>query len=62
LWGKLFVLDNHNYDRNYSQDNNTSNETVGKYVIYYTDSLVDEISNNQGCTIYIFKLNLFLLL
>ena len=59
--GKLFVLDNHYYDRNISQENNTSNdnETVAKYAIYYTNLLVDEISSNQGCTIYSFKLNIF---
>ena len=57
--GKLFVLDNHFYDRNISQDNNTHNETIGKYVIYYTDLLVDEISSIKGCTIYNFNLNIF---
>ena len=57
--GKLYVLDNHYYDRNISLDNDTNNETVGKYVIYYTDLLVDEISSIQGCTIYNFNFNVF---
>ena len=48
--GKLFVLDNHYYDRNIS---------VGKFIIYYIILLVDEISSNQGYTIYSFKLNFF---
>lgn len=57
--GKLFLLDNHYIDRNISQDNNTNNETVQKFVIYYTNLLVDEISSNQGCTLYSFNLNIF---
>ena len=56
--GKLYVLDNHLYDRNISQDNNTSNETVKKYVIYYTNLLADEISSIEGCTIYSFNLSI----
>ena len=60
--GKLFVLDNHYYNRTTDEsdyfDHNT-NETVGKLVIYYANLEKDELSNIKGCSIYIFKFNIY---
>ena len=60
--GKLFVLDNHYYNRTINEsdyfDHNT-NETVGNLVIYYTNLEKDELSNIKGCSIYIFNFNAY---
>ena len=60
--GKLFVLDNHYYNRTKNEsdyfDHNT-NETVGKIVIYCTNLEKDELSNIKGCSIYIFNFTIY---
>ena len=67
--GNLYLLDNHFYYTNNSEinglmnnmgnDNDTQNETIGKFVIYKTELKNDELSYKKGCTIYIFKLNMY---
>ena len=67
--GNLYLLDNHFYYRNDSEindlnhnmgnDNDTQNETIGKFVIYRTELKNDELSYKKGCTVYMFKLNMY---
>ena len=67
--GNLYLLDNHFYYKNNTEinglmnnmgnDNDTQNETIGKFVIYKTELKNDELSYKKGCTIYIFKLNMY---
>lgn len=65
--GNLYLLDNSFYHRNNTEingnnlrnDNDTQNETIGKFVIYKTKLKNDELSYKKGCTIYIFNLNMY---
>ena len=67
--GNLYLLDNHFYYKNDTEingliynmrnDNDTQNETIGKFVIYKTELKNDELSYKKGCTVYIFKLNIY---
>ena len=71
--GKLYLLDNHYYNRNSSINNDsdikllksddikneTENETVKYFAIYVAELSKDEYSYINGCSIYIFKLNIF---
>ena len=69
----MYLLDNHYYNRNSSINkdndiqllkgddikNETENETVKYFAIYMAELPQDEYSNKNGCSIYIFKLNIF---
>ena len=67
--GSLYLLDNHFYHKNdtennsfiynFGNENDTENETIGKFVIYKTELKNDELSYKKGCTIYSFKLNMY---
>ena len=74
--GKIYLLDNHYYNRNSSKSNdinikllngddinnktdNETEETVKYFAIYVADLAKDEYSYKNGCSIYIFKINIF---
>ena len=71
--GKLYLLDNHYYNRNSNEKNNTNitfldaddtknntkNETVKYFAIYVTELSKDELSYKNGCSSYIFKFNIY---
>ena len=43
-------------------DNETTpNETVGRFVVYTANLSYDELSYKKGCTIYIFKINYYMI-
>ena len=73
--GILYLLDNGYYNRTHkkndthlingdlrnSGNDNDTNETVGRFVIYTTNLTNDEFSYKKGCTVYVFKMHSYVI-
>ena len=73
--GTLYLLDNHYYSRDkkrnetnntyemirYNDESEEQNDTIGikSHTIYYVNLSRDELPFKMGCTIYLFKFNIF---